>query len=275
MILIILIALGLSLGSFINALVWRLHEQTKVKGKGSKSRNLSIFNGRSMCPNCRHKLAANDLVPVLSWLWLKGKCRYCNKPISIQYPAVELLTAALFVFSYLYWPFAWGGQGTTIFVFWIVFLVGLLGLAIYDIKWQLLPNKVVFVLMYLAVLQALLLVFVFHGGLHQLEQIVLSFVVGGGLFYMLFQISSGKWIGGGDVKLGMLLGLLLANPSLSVFMIFVASLLGSAVSIPLLATKKVKRTTRIPFGPFLIAGTIIARLFGQSIITWYRHKLLI
>src|SRR3989344_6490262 len=125
MIVAILIVLGLAFGSFVNALVWRLHEQEerakskeqrRKKGKAKNtaklsshtsvlsSKDLSILKGRSMCPSCKHGLAAKDLVPVLSWLTLRGKCRYCHKPISIQYPLVELITATLFVISYLLWP---------------------------------------------------------------------------------------------------------------------------------------------------------------------------
>lgn len=287
MIVTVLLVLGLCFGSFVNALVWRLHEQGKAQKarsissgqakskKQSAAGDLSIVHGRSMCPNCHHTLATKDLVPVVSWLRLGGKCRYCHKPISWQYPVVELLTAGLFAFSYLYWPLAWGEQGTTLFVLWLIFLVGLIALAVYDLKWQLLPNKLVYRLMYGAVVQALLLIFVFHGGFKQAGHIALSFIIGGGLFYVLFQVSGGKWIGGGDVKLGMLLGLILAEPELSIFMIFSACLLGTAVSLPLLATHKLKRTSRVPFGPFLIAGTIIARLFGAALISWYKHRLLL
>lgn len=296
----------------MNALVWRLYEQGKEQGaksKGNKeqrgksreqrklsshisalrSRDLSIIKGHSMCPSCRHKLAPKDLLPVLSWLWLRGRCRYCHKPISVQYPLVELTTAVLFVFSYLYWPYlahltlaacvAAGRnpstEALTLFGFWLVYLVGFVALAVYDLKWYLLPNKIVYSLMGLALVQAALTVFVFDGGLHALRQTVLSFAVGGGLFYLLYQISSGKWIGGGDVKLGMLLGLVLADPQLSLFMIFAASLLGTLVSLPLMGTHKLTKTSHIPFGPFLIAGAIIARLFGVAIIGWYRTKLLV
>src|SRR5690348_8244818 len=115
MIVLLLGALGLGLGSFVNALVWRLHEQElaeeepkhkRAKGKARQlsAKELSIVSGRSMCPDCHHELAPQDLIPVLSWLWLRGKCRYCSKPISWQYPLVELVTAALFIVSYLSWP---------------------------------------------------------------------------------------------------------------------------------------------------------------------------
>src|SRR5260221_566501 len=106
MTIVALILLGLTFGSFINALVWRLHKQNEDSAKEQKVPNLSIATGRSMCPNCYHELAAKDLIPVLSWLSLGGKCRYCRQPISWQYPLVELLTAGLFTVSYIYWPWA-------------------------------------------------------------------------------------------------------------------------------------------------------------------------
>jgi len=104
MIVVVLVVLGLCLGSFVNALVWRIHEQDRLTGKKKKPHKkqldrLSILHGRSMCPDCHHELKPKDLVPLFSWLSLHGKCRYCHKPISWQYPVVELLTAGLFVFS--------------------------------------------------------------------------------------------------------------------------------------------------------------------------------
>src|SRR5665213_2769212 len=97
MIIALLALLGLVFGSFVNALVWRLHEQEVLLEKRKKPskkqlEKLSILNGRSMCPHCKHELAIKDLVPLFSWIALKGKCRYCGKPISWQYPVVELLT---------------------------------------------------------------------------------------------------------------------------------------------------------------------------------------
>src|SRR5579864_137748 len=117
MIYVVLVVLGLSLGSFVNALVWRLHEQESVtKRRKSKKVDLSILHGRSICPNCHHELAVRDLVPVLSWLSLKGTCRYCGKPISWQYPIVEAATASLFILSYVYWPADLHGQALFSFI---------------------------------------------------------------------------------------------------------------------------------------------------------------
>jgi len=272
MIIIVLLVLGLCLGSFVNALVWRLREQSKSKAKVSKE--LSILHGRSMCVHCKHELKPVDLIPVVSWLWLGGLCRYCHKPISWQYPTVELLTALLFMLSYIFWPFILNDRGEILLVFWLALLVGLIALAVYDLRWYLLPDKIVYPLIWLGLLQgAVLLIFGPTG--KELVALISAVAIGGGIFYVIFQLSQGKWIGGGDVKLGFLLGLILADGGLAVLTIFLASVLGSFVAIPLLATGKVKRTTRIPFGPFLIVAAIIARLFGASIIHWYKRKLLL
>jgi leader peptidase (prepilin peptidase)/N-methyltransferase len=268
MIIAVLVVLGLILGSFVNALVWRVREQEKHP----KNKKLSVLNGRSMCPHCKHELAAKDLAPVVSWLWLRGKCRYCGKPISKQYPVVEALTGFVFVASYIWWPHDFRGLQTTIFVFWLVFVTGLMALLVYDYKWMILPNRIIYPLSYIGAALAILNVIAAdHTGIAILNTFF-AILIGGGLFYGLFQLSGGKWIGGGDVKLGWLLGLVLATPARSLLMIFTASLMGSLMSIPLLFSKKLKRTSTIPFGPFLIIAAILVQLFGQSIINWYTRN---
>ena len=92
MVILGLIIVGLSLGSFVNALVWRLHE-----GK-------DWVRARSMCTQCHHELQPFDLVPILSWIWLRGKCRYCHKSISVQYPIIEAMVMVLFLLSYVLCP---------------------------------------------------------------------------------------------------------------------------------------------------------------------------
>jgi prepilin signal peptidase PulO-like enzyme (type II secretory pathway) len=94
--------------------------------------------------------------------------------------------------------------------------------------------------------------------------------VAGGIFWCLFQYSDGKWIGGGDVKLGFLIGAILASPILSVLYIFIASLIGTLVSLPLMITGRAKKTSHLPFGPFLLMSTFIVYLFGLSIVEWYK-----
>lgn len=262
MIIVILAVLGLCLGSFVNALVWRLHE------------GLSVAKGRSMCPHCKHTLGVADLIPVLSWLALRGKCRYCNQPISAQYPLVELATAGLFVASYVWWPAAFSDPQRIIFVLWLALLTGLVALAVYDLKWFLLPNRIIYSLAAIAALQVAVVILNDTDPAVTLLNAVLAAIIGGGIFYVLFQVSGGKWIGGGDVKLGALLGLIVATPGRAVLFIFFGSLLGSLVSLPLLARGHLKRTSVIPFGPFLIAGAIITVLFGGDILHWYQQVFL-
>lgn len=254
-----LVLLGLCFGSFVNALVWRLHEHK------------DWVKGRSICVHCKHALAAKDLVPVVSWLWLQGRCRYCHKPIAVQYPVVESATALLFVGSYAFWPVALTGSQVAVFALWLVLMVGLMALLVYDLRWMLLPDKLIFPLIGVAVVQALIVVFGSSHSLRALVNVVLAVAIGGGLFYVLFQVSGGKWIGGGDVKLGWLLGIIAGTPGRSLLLIFLAAVLGSLVSLPLLASKRLKPKSVIPFGPFLILGVIIVVLFGGHILDWYEQ----
>jgi prepilin signal peptidase PulO-like enzyme (type II secretory pathway) len=228
-----------------------------------------------MCPHCHHELAAKDLVPIFSWLWLRGRCRYCRKPISAQYPLVEALMAVLFVVSYVFWPAKLAGSEIAIFSLWLVLLIGLIALVVYDLKWTLLPNRILFPLLGVALVQAIIRIAADPRPFHALTQELLAVAIDGGIFYVLFQVSGGRWIGGGDVKLGWLLGLIVATAGKAVLVIFLASVLGTIVSLPLLAVKRLKRTSTIPFGPFLVAAAIIVVLFGGDILHWYDHTFLL
>lgn len=278
MIILVLAVFGLCLGSFVNALVWRLRQQELASKKSpvasrQSKKAYSIVTGRSMCPDCRHELAAKDLVPVFSWLYLRGRCRYCGNPISWQYPVVELANAILFIVSYLWWPYVFHGVGLYYFVFWLIFLVGFMALAVYDLRWQLLPNKLVFPLIGLATIQVLGAFIFYDTGWQTLAGAIWGILIASGIFYVIFQVSKGEWIGGGDVKLGMVIGLLLGGPLMSLLMLFFASCLGTLVGLPFLLAGK--RQMRIPFGPFLLAATVIVVLFGAGIISWYKTRFLL
>lgn len=294
MIIVALLVLGLCLGSFVNAWVWRVHEvETELEKKHPDKKyikTLSISRGRSICPNCKHGLSSLDLVPLISWFSLRGKCRYCNTPISYQYPIVEAVSGLLFISSYVLWPqdliFAQVNSGRPklfagadfksdlIFLLWLGFLTCLIALFVYDFKWFLLPTSIV---RYLGVFGALMTIILLSTKPNLLASIintVLAVAVGGGLFYILHQISGGKWIGGGDVRLGWILGLVAGTPARSALFIFIASIIGTLISLPLLATKRLKRTSLIPFGPLLILGFIITQIFGFSILHWYQATFL-
>ncbi len=271
MIIFALIVLGLTLGSFVNALAWRLHESYSVKRKADSVKRLSIFYGRSMCPDCRHKLAAKDLMPVFSWLWLRGKCRYCHKPISLQYPLVELMAAGLFVFSYIYWPLTLRGAGLLQFIIWLAFISGFLAMVVTDLRWFWLPDKIIYPLIALAVAQ-LIAVSVWDKAPGQLLGALWGVLILAGGFYFLFMVSKGQWIGGGDVKLGALLGLIVGGPLMSLLLLLVASSAGTLTTLPFIATGKAKANARIPFCPFLMVATIVVRLFGAQIVHWYKNR---
>ena len=268
-----LLVIGLCLGSFVNALVWRLYKQTRFSGinKTNNKRQYSILFGRSMCPDCHHELAPKDLVPVFSWLWLRGKCRYCHKSISWQYPVVELLVALLFVLSYLCWPLGFGAVGVFSFVLWLIFLTAFVALGVYDLRWFILPDRIIYPLIGLALIEVIVRATIFSGG----WQLVITAFWGifflAGLFCSLYVLSKGAWIGFGDVKLAIVLGLLVGGPLMALALIFLASVFGSLVAIPLLINGRAKATTQIPFGPFLLVSTIIIVLSGTSFSNWFNN----
>ncbi|HTE22444.1 MAG TPA: prepilin peptidase [Candidatus Limnocylindria bacterium] len=269
MVYVALILLGLCFGSFVNAFVWRLHEQeTRKKLTRKQKKDLSVVHGRSMCPHCKHGLAWYDLLPVVSWVGLRGKCRYCGHKIDDS-PLVELLAALLFTGSYLAWPYGFTAGGWLLFGLWLIFLVCFLALAVYDLRWMELPNRIVYPLIVLAAVQTVVKAVVLKDGTGTVIGALLGFLVIGGLFYGLFQLSGGKWIGGGDVKLAFMIGPLVGGATASMLVIFLASLAGTLVSLPLMALKSLRITSRIPFGPFLLLATVIVYLLGESIIDWY------
>lgn len=259
MVIAFLVVFGLIFGSFINALVFRMHDQ-QTGGK------LSITKGRSVCSNCRHQLVAKDLVPLFSWLWLRGKCRYCHKSIQDS-PLVEIVLPLLFVVSYLAWPQPLIGQEWLLLGVWLAFLVVGVALAVYDLRWFLLPNVMVAWLVVLAVVYSLVSYFAGNVGAGDLLSSGLASGLLAGIFYALFALSKGQLIGGGDVKLAVGLGLLAGSPIKSMLLLFAASLIGTFWSLPLVA-KGGGLKAKIPFGPFLLLGTYVVFFWGQMFLDW-------
>ena len=249
---------GLCFGSFVNAAVWRL-----------KTRK-DIVNDRSECVHCHHKLAAQDLIPVVSWVLLKGKCRYCHKSISWQYPVVELAVTAFFVASYLAWPtqlnntYAWFDFGL-----WLVYGVALAVLFVYDIRWQLLPDRIVKPLIVVGAVDFVARALYSQWSFQQFfGELVLALSAICGFYWVLHFISKGKWIGFGDVKLGAFMGLALGWQG-ALLALFAANFIGVLVLLPGLLSGRLSRTSKVPFGPFLIFGFIVAGLWGESITRTY------
>ena len=248
---IIIFIFGVSVGSFLNCVIYRL------------SANQDFLRGRSLCPNCRHKLGFFDLIPILSFIILKGKCRYCHKKISFQYPLVEIMTGVLFVL--IFWHLDFGFD--LVFGIWILDLLYLLIVScllmiifVYDLKHYIIPDKVI----YPAI--AAVLIFNFQKG--NFYSFLLSALGASGFFFLLWLVSRGKWMGFGDVKLAFLIGLFLGWPSILVGM-FSAFLIGAIIGLGLIALTKKTLKSQVPFGPFLATGTFIALFWGEEIIRWY------
>ncbi len=237
---------GLSVGSFLNCVIYRL----------------ALPKGRSFCPHCKHKLSWQDLIPVFSFLILRGKCRYCKKPISPQYPLVEIATAILFVLIFWILDFELG----LTFGFWILISCFLIIIFVYDLKHFIIPDKVI----YPAIIIALIFNFQFliFNQFSIFNSLILSAIGASAFFLLIVLISRGKWMGIGDIKLAFLMGLFLGFPYILVALFF-SFLIGAIIGIGLVLAKRKTLKSEVPFGPFLVTGTFIALFWGQKIIQWY------
>lgn len=251
---------GAVFGSFAGAVAWRLHAKR------------TFINDRSECEACRHKLAWSDLVPIFSWLFLRGACRYCHKAIGWLPLLTEIGLAVAFVVSYFFWPTGletW--QGMVLFGLWLLYLILLTVLLVYDIRWLILPDKIVLPLIILGIADAALQVSLVPGAtlLTLANHIVPGVAVLAGTYGLLYAISKGRWVGFGDVKLSIFIGAVLGWEG-ALLTLGLANVVGCLVVLPGLAVGKLNRTSRVPFGPFLIIGFVIAGLFGDALISWYR-----
>ena len=234
---------------------------------------------RSYCPECRKQIAWYDNIPVLSFIILKGKCRYCQKKISWQYPSVELITGVLFVLAFISnfqfsifnfqtifnFQFLPAGHYTIFNIIALTrdfFVISvMIVIFIYDLRWYLILDKVTIPTGIVVLLFNLAL------GLN-LWNLLISGIIGGSFFLIQFLISKGKWVGGGDIRLGALMGLILGWPYV-MLAIFLAYVIGSVVAIGLLISRKKKWGSMVPMGIFLSTATIIILFWGEFILNWY------
>jgi len=280
---LVLGVLGLFFGSFAGATVWRLRaaqlREDKKHGEKIKKREAdevkhikykSLAKDRSICLHCGHQLKWFDLIPLVSWVSLGGKCRYCHKKIGLLEPTIELAVAAFFVVSFIFWPYGFDSFWSVMqFICWLAAGVGLAVLFVYDAKWFLLPDRVMFVLLAIAVVFSVLTLV---GQSHiwvQLMNIVLAATILSGIYYVIYVVSKHQWIGFGDVKLGLVLALLLADWRLATLALFLANAIGTLILLPMMLSGRIQRRAHIPFGPFLIAGWFLSGIFGVEIIEWY------
>ncbi len=234
-------AIGLLFGSFANVLIVRI-----PAGK-------SIVTPPSHCPHCGHPLRALDLVPVLSWLFLKGKCRYCQGRISPRYPLIELLTAALFVGVFMRW-----GLSDFTLAGWVLVII-LVSAAFIDLDEGIIPDVITIP----GVILGLAVSFFTIGFLPALWG-ALAF---GGVLFVAAVISQGG-MGGGDIKLAAAIGAFCGLPG-ALITLLLSSLLGTLFGIILIMMGRAGRKTPVKFGPFLAVSAYIAFLFSNEIVMWY------
>lgn len=245
-------ALGTVVGSFISMLNYRLKH--KIGGK---------ITGRSFCPHCKVQIKGYDMIPLLSYVFLGGKCRSCNKSISTNYFFTELITGFLFAFAFLnlglYDPSGFDIWTTLLWL--AIFAIGS-AIFFFDLKYLEIHPAHTIAFTLLCLISGYVLV-----GNSTIE-ILAGGLIGKLFFYAQYALSKGKWVGLGDSDIGLAMGLLL-GPQFLAIALMIAYILGSVVGISMLATKKANRKTQLPFGPFLITGLYITVLFGNQIADWY------
>ncbi|WP_155590374.1 prepilin peptidase [Lysinibacillus cavernae] len=234
---------GLVFGSFFNVVGLRVPQKE------------SIVHPPSHCTKCQRQLTALDLVPVLSYVFLGGKCRSCGNKIAWIYPVIELSTGFLFAFAY--WQLGWSIE-------WIValFFISLLVIIIVsDLAYMLIPDKVLlFFLPFLVIGRVL-------SPLTPWWDCLVGAIVGFGILYIIAVISNGG-MGGGDIKLFFLIGFVLGTIH-TLLTLFLAAIIGMIVGLVVLTKNKQGRKTPIPFGPSIALAAVIVYFYGDSLINWY------
>ncbi|HPM08591.1 MAG TPA: prepilin peptidase [Candidatus Pacearchaeota archaeon] len=260
--------LGAIIGSFLNCIIYRLEIDE------------SFTKGRSYCPKCKHVLGFFDLVPILSFVSLKGKCRYCKENISWQYPIVEFFTAMIFVLNYMNFF-----NNSILFIFSCIISAFLIVTFVYDLKHCLVPVDFVY--------WGIGLTFIFHlinfyfvfsqanpnnigiayGFWLYIWPYLLGALVPFLFFLFLHLISKGQWMGLGDSKIGFLLGLILGYPNVLISLLL-AVFLGAIMGLILIFSKQKGLKSEMPFGPFLIFGFYLMFFFGEIFIEIYHNLFL-
>lgn len=215
----------------------------------------SIVTPRSACPNCHQTLSWKELIPVFSFLFQKGKCKNCGAAISKIYPIMELLTGLLFAFSFYHIGFHWELLAT-------LTLISLLHIiTVSDLAYMIIPDKVLLFFVFIFIIERIFI------PISPWYDPILGAVVGFGLLFLIAVVSKGG-MGGGDIKLFGVIGIVLGLTN-TLLTFFFAALLGSVIGMIGLLAKKVKRKNPIPFGPFIAAGALLAYFYGHDLLNWY------
>ncbi len=243
--LIVAAIFGLAIGSFANVVILRT-----ASGE-------SPLRGRSRCPRCRRELAWFELIPVASWLVLGGRCRTCRSRISPQYPLVEAAAAILTALAVARFGVTLAG------VLAAALFATLLVIFVYDLRHKLILDRMSIP----AIIIGGLLSLVLH---RSYASILVGAILGAGFFLAQYLLSHGRWIGGGDIRLGAALGIAAGWP-LVVVTVVLAYLSGAVVALVLLIRRRSTWTSELPFGTFLSVAGVATILAGQELLQWYLH----
>ncbi len=239
--LILFFIFGLVLGSFINVLIYRIPKEE------------NFISGRSYCPNCKTKLKFYDLIPIISYISLKGKCRYCNENISIKYPLIELITGLLFIASYLKF-------GLSPYLFIILFMISLLIVITFiDLEHMIIPHSLTI---------SGIVVFTIWQLFFNQEPIS-SYLYGlffGFIFLAIFVFFNA--MGGGDAMLAAMFGMFFGLYETFV-LLMLSFIIGGVFSIIILIFKRKSRKDKIPFGPFLTIAALLMIFFNNFFLSIY------
>ena len=260
-------AFGLISGSFLNSVIYRL------------SKKESFLFKRSFCPYCKHTLVWQDLVPLVSYLALRGKCRYCKKSISLQYPLVEFTTGALFtliIFQNLDSLFSTSAIFWFLHICFLFFVSGILIIIfVYDLKHYIIPDRIIYPAILVSGIWHLVSAIFLNPYPKYYILNTLYSALGSALFFLVIVLlSQEKGMGMGDVKLAFLMGFLLGFPNILVAL-FSSFLLGATIGTILIIFGKKSFKSEVPFAPFLVTGTFLALFFGERIVDFYFRVLLI
>lgn len=242
---LIIFILGTIIGSFLNVCIYRI------------PKNQSIAYPPSHCTSCKSNLKWYDLIPILSYVLLKGRCRYCREKVSARYLIIEFLTGILYVLVYIRYGVTLDTIKYIIMIS-ILIVIGMIDLDTTNVYFKTTFTGFVLAIVFLALYayMGLPIISYIYGG-----------IIGGGTLALIILITKGG-MGWGDVEICFVCGLFLGvKPTL--LMLFLSFVIGSVIGLALIASKKKTRKDYIPFGPFIVLASIITILWGQGVITWY------
>ena len=246
---------GLITGSFLNVCIYRL------------PREISIVSPPSACPGCKNPIKPWDNIPIISYLFLRGKCRNCGERISIRYPLVELLNGLLYLLIVYFFGFGWH------LIPLFAFVSAMVVITFIDLEFQIIPDVITLPGILIGVISSVFFLSDPLFNLHDSDMLtglinsLIGILLGGGLFFLIAVVSKGG-MGGGDIKMMAMVGAFMGWKAV-LLVTFIGSLTGSLVGVMLMLFKGKDRKTKVPFGPFLALGSLISLFVGGKIITWY------